>query len=340
MKTKLFYTLSLVALCLSSCSNDEVVETNKTAPIQFANAYVGKITRTVDPSFTTETLGEFGVYGWVTNNGTTGKIFDNEAVTSTDAGKNWTYANTQYWIAGGTYDFAAVAPKGNGTHAIVSASDAKITGFTSNGATDLVFATSTGITGKTSGNSAVQLNFKHQLSKIKLTFKNSIAENANIALKVTDVKITDAYETGDVTLSSVVASTTPPTWSNQAGELELTLGNVVDDNSETATLASSSSLAANNELLLIPSADTKAYTVTFNVSLIQSGVEFDPIALTAKISGIELKGGYAYNFTATLTESNVNGNDKLEPIEFAVSGFEEWIDTSGDASVESKSQAI
>ena len=206
---KIFLMGLATAAMLASCSQDETVEmAQNTRAISFSNAFVDNATRSVvDPSFTVATLGNFAVYGFTQN----GQIFDGVPVSSNDAGSTWTYNPIQYWVEGNQYAFAAIAP------ASVSVSGETLTGssvadykvgmtvsFTNDGKTDLLYANGGAFNADETFMASPQtvgLTFKHQLSKVKFSFKNNVSGAYNI--KVTDVKITDAKSTGTLTVSTV-----------------------------------------------------------------------------------------------------------------------------------------
>jgi hypothetical protein len=191
MKKKVLFGLAGAALLAVGCTNDETLEVSSTKEISFADAFVNNATKT-----TTDDLTSFDVYGYVTKDNTSSQIFSGDEVSK--SGTDWTYTNTQYWIAGGNYVFAAVAPheqKGVEVSVANSTTTTTIKDFVSDGDIDLIYATQTA-TGLASGNKKVALTFNHLLSKVKFTFENGFPTNSNISLKVTGVKINNAYSKG------------------------------------------------------------------------------------------------------------------------------------------------
>lgn len=184
---KVFFLGIAAATMLASCSKDETVDVPQGKAIGFSNTFVDNATRSVvDPSFKKETLPNFAVYGFTQK----GQIFDGVPVSSVDGGTSWTYSPTQYWVEGNQYAFAAIAP------ASVSVSDAELTGtsvadykvgmtvsFTNDGKTDLLYAAADPVNADDDFMASPQpvgLTFKHQLSKVKFSFKNSVGEVYNI----------------------------------------------------------------------------------------------------------------------------------------------------------------
>ena len=271
---KIFLIGLTAAAMLASCSNDETVEMAQQKAIGFSNAFVNNGTRSVvDPSFTTTSLNDFAVYGFTQN----GQIFDGVKVSK--GGAAWSYDNVQYWVPGNTYTFGAIAP-----HSAANVSDVKLpegatkvemkVAFTNTDAdqVDLLHAAPTQIAGTAvtpTYTEPVSMTFNHQLSKVKFSFQNSVGAGYNV--KVSNVKITDAYEKGTLTVGA-----TENTWSNQTDKaLVLNFGNVVADGAtadEAAVIANAATLESYNEKLMIPMVSSATYTVTFTVELFKDNV--------------------------------------------------------------------
>lgn len=331
------------AAMLASCSQDETVEmAQNTRAISFSNAFVDNATRSVvDPSFTVGTLGNFAVYGFTQN----GQIFDDVTVSSADNGSTWTYNPTQYWVEGNQYAFAAIAP------ASVSVSGETLTGssvadykvgmtvsFTNDGKTDLLYANGGAFNADETFMASPQtvgLTFKHQLSKVKFSFKNNVSGAYNI--KVTDVKITDAKSTGTLTVSTDAENV----WSDVGGTpLELAFGAAGTTDVSTAdAIAFGTEVETYNEQLMIPTASTESYNVTFTVELLNGTVSMGKYNHTATIENVELKLGYCYDFAAELNADNIvvdpdDPDAQLKPIEFKVNEISDWINTDVDQTID------
>lgn len=338
---KVFFLGIAAATMLASCSKDETVDVPQGKAIGFSNTFVDNATRSVDPSFTVATLPNFAVYGYTQN----GQIFDGETVSSVDGGTSWTYSPTQYWVEGNQYAFAAIAP------ASVSVSDAKLTGtsvddykvgmtvsFTNDGKTDLLYAAANNVDANDSfmaNPDPVSLTFKHQLSKVKFSFKNNVSGAYNI--KVTDVKITDAKRSGTLTVSTAADNA----WSNVGGDpLELSFGAAGTTDANTAeAIAFGTEVETYNEQLMIPTASTESYNVTFTVELLKDNVPMGTYHHTATIEGVELELGYCYDFAAELNAENIvvdpdDPDAQLEPITFTVYEISKWIDTNKDQTID------
>lgn len=331
MKQLFFIGLAATAM-LASCSNDETVEQAQSKAISFNNAFVNNGTRSVDdPSFTVQELQEsgFAVYGFNQN----GIIFNGTTVSYTN--NAWSYTPLQYWVAGNTYTFGAIAPAfaaGNNVSEVAVEEGATKVGmtvaFTNDGTTDLLHAAPAQIKNVTdSYNTPVSLTFGHQLSKVKFSFENAVGEGYYV--KVENVKITNAKQTGKLTIANNVDNA----WSEQAGSRELAFGNATEDNAKStdaAVFENGKTLESYKELLMIPTpaqlndADVE-YTVTFNVSLYQGETLVGTYDRSSVIKGVELKLGYCYDFLAKLTIGNIvsPGTDP-QPITFTVTEITDW----------------
>lgn len=324
---KIFLIGLTAAAMMASCSNDETVEMAQQKAISFSNAFVNNGTRSVvDPSFTTSTLKDFAVYGFTQK----GQIFTGEKVSGTTS-TGWSYDNVQYWVPGNTYTFGAIAPysvAGNVSNVTLPTGATKVemkVAFTNKDAdqVDLLHAAPTQIAGTdvtASYTTPVSMTFNHQLSKVKFSFENAVGVGYNV--KVSNVKITDAYKEGTLTVAAAGNN-----WSNQTDKtLELNFGNVVADASSTEAsfIANAATLESHNEKLMIPMGSSAIYTVTFTAELYKGGVLLGIYPHTVEIKNVEFKLGYCYNFKASLTHKNITGPDELNEIKFNVTSVGNW----------------
>ena len=328
-------TLLLVAaaVALVACSNEDTLVQQAPEAIGFDNAFVENSTRSVnDPSFNAGNMfSDFAVFGFV--EGAT--LFDGTRVAKAgDAGitdftdqekTGWKYNGTVYWIAGANYNFNAVAPLTDGGWTKTAANPTSTTlSFTNNGTTDLLYAYATA-QGKVSGNAAVAFTFRHTLSKVKFSFEN--AYNAtNATIKVRDVKITDAYTTGNVVLTNATA------WSAQSGKLELAFGNAVAEgatSTDALAFGFNTTLESYNELFMIPGAGpaevdgNNTYTVTFTVDLLVGGEKVKEYTHTINAVFAPVAGN-SYDLKATINAENIDPENEQEPIEFTVNTLPDW----------------
>lgn len=324
---KIFLIGLTAAAMMASCSNDETVEMAQQKAIGFSNAFVNNGTRSIyDPSFTTGSLQDFAVYGFTQN----GQIFNGDKVSKGgSASTGWSYANLQYWVPGNTYTFGAIAPHSvvaNVSGVALPENATKVemaVAFTNTDANqvDLLHAAPSQITGVTATyTTPVSMTFNHQLSKVKFSFQNSVGVGYNV--KVSNVKITDAFKEGTLTVAAA-----GNTWGNQTDKtLELNFGNVVANASSTeaSAIANAATLESYNEKLMIPMGSSAKYTVTFTAELFKDNVSLGIYNHRVEIKNVEFKLGYCYDFKASLTHKNITAEDELNPIEFAVTKVEDW----------------
>ena len=327
---RLILTLSAVAV-LISCSKDETVAVSNNSAIIFDNAFVENSTRAVDGSYTNDTLTEFEVYGTITNKSNqTANIFKQEKVqkgVSEGTGDVWKYnaANTQYWIAGNTYNFKAVVD-GNIKNVTEVTTDANgmptaIILKDASRQKDILYAEQLGKT-YTSGSKTIEFTFAHLMAKAKFTVKNAITTDSGYSYMVKDVKITNAAKDAVYTIGSGWATTT--------GKYTLSFGDIVDErliNNNTPAdyrpidMAYNTSGVSNYERLIIPTVTT-GIIVEFTCELYKSGVLIDKQTKTIQADNLTITKGNAYNFVISL------GNPG-EPIKFSVQAVNDW-DTDHD----------
>lgn len=198
MKKLFFFTLA--AALLAGCSYDETVDMAESHAVSFSNAFVNNGTRSVmDPSLTKTTLKDFAVYGFTEN----GQIFDGTVVETKDQGVTWTYSPLQYWVAGNTYTFSAIAPASTTVvnEALVDNKVNMTVSFTGDGKTDLLHAAPAPIKVDkvfAANPTPIRFTFNHQLAKVKFSFANQVGEGYQV--KVSAVKIIDAKQAGTLTV--------------------------------------------------------------------------------------------------------------------------------------------
>jgi surface protein len=256
MKTKLLLGLATAAM-LTACSNDELVSVNadNSNAIGFST-FVNKSTRATD--ITNSNLGDFNfaVYGYTkasADDAAWEPIFLNEKVygsgTVNNGDGSWQYDNLQYWEAGNSYHFHAIAPYGikeatdsigtqrdvrhweyeaGETSGATDYSKAKIT-FTNikkdeaAGEQDLIYAYQSE-TGKAKGetNDEVQFEFNHLLSRVKFRFIGDSNNPTNVSAKIKKVTLRGTYANGDY-------STDKNDWTNLGDTTSLIFGEGLHD---------------------------------------------------------------------------------------------------------------
>lgn len=345
---KKLFTILAVAATLVSCAKEDVVRENMGEAIGFDNAFVENSTRSVnDPSWSNGNLfSNFAVYGYVEN----APLFDNVQVSGSALNGEWTYTNTQYWIAGAKYNFAAIAPYANGDEGVFSVTKngndyvgTTVLPFTNTGINDVLYAQNAQVVGAANNNAKVAFTFRHILSKVKFSFQNGY--NASTAtIKVYDVKIENAYKTATATLG--VNSTA---WANQNDNtLVLEFGNASDAEATTnanesveVDYAYGATYESLNERFLIPgtapsvtydvknadgnvtTVNDNAYKVTFKVDLLVNNTLVKTYNHTA-YAAFAPEAGNAYDIKTVINAENIDPENKQEPIQFTVTKIDEW----------------
>lgn len=332
--------VAILALAAAACSNEDIVSVNREA-IGFDNAFINNSVRSVvDPSYSnTKLFGDFAVYGYVAGE-SSAAIFDGTQVSGTALNGEWTYTGTQYWINGADYTFHAVAPYNGGWNKSEAGIESVKLSFTNDGDTDLLFATKDyGVYSYNENQPVgkVGFNFRHVLSKVKFSFVNTY-NATNSFLRVSNIKIENAYATANATLNADTA------WADHAGTLELAFGNAnttEDDSAAVKFDTTVSEVESHNELLLIPGAVPSfekdsvvvpGYKVTFTVEVLVGdaviktynhvvAANFTPVA------------GYTYDLKAELSHENLDPEQPQEPIEFTVTSISEWDDTDENKTI-------
>ena len=321
---KKFFIMGMAAmgLALTACNNDETVEVAKGNAIGF-NSFVNKSTRGAADDVTLKNLGSFELYGWRGND----VLFNKPVVNVAENGTS-TYSPMKFWEAGKTYNFEAIAPKAGekGVEFVADKAGGTIT-FTNNATTDLLYVKAEE---KTMGAeiaaapAAVELNFAHQLARVKFTFKNTFPNTAAAKLTIKDVKIANAYKKGSITPAAANAK-----WTVDATNKNLEVAFANNTEKAPTDLVAGTGIGETDHMYLIPTADaTTEYIVTFTVTLDQGGVKTD-YNHTVKFN-TEQKQGLSYNYIAEINEKNINPdpNVQLFPIVFktTVSDWAEFAD--------------
>ena len=197
MKMRKFYLFAATALVLASCSSsDELGGTTSSSKkaIKFAAPFVGKTRATGDLDVNSIQNAKISVWGdqYINSWDEADKkdVFNNHVATlSYDAtSTQWNLNKIAFWEDGYKYDFAAVAPapaetgfKAEYTNGLVTISDIPVVQTIGNGSSssdadasaatksgdDILVAMKTGQTA-TSDNGAVQLSFRHILSRFSI----------------------------------------------------------------------------------------------------------------------------------------------------------------------------
>ena len=331
MKKILFAAVAVMAM--AACSNEDVISRPALPVIGFDNAFVENSTRAAD--INADNLANFGVYGSVVNSSKQqGMIFANQEVTKTASG--YKYSPEQYWIAGAKYDFVAFAPYQSGanatwTYSLTASTAAENGTITFDNAKaganqDFLFAATACTTPETFNKKpdAVGFIFNHMLSRVKFTFTNGTAAANNLTFKVTDVVLKSIPAKGKLPVSKPTASTaiTTGAWTivADAGTFDKDFDDAITETANDNDVIAATASAATTHYYLIPNSAT--YTVEFNVTLYQAGVNLGTYDRSANVA-LVLGKGMSYNVKAELNADTAL-DEPLYPIEFKVDGVENW----------------
>lgn len=309
MKKLFVMTLAATAM-LASCSSDDTMEVPQSkSAITFA-AFINKSVRATDA--TLDNLGSISVYGWRDDD----CIFNKQIVTVGTNGTG-TYTPVQYWQAGHTYSFEAVAPTSVDGASFTAQRTGGSFNYTNNASIDLLYAKAANVTTASplTDPGAVHFTFKHLLSRVKFTFNNTFAANDAAKITISNVKITNAYANGTITPAADGAA-----WEVSNNSLQVAFDEA--DTDALKDLAANTGTGATTPMYLIP-ATSPSYKVKFDVTLNQNGAT-TIYHHTATIT-TTMAMGMSYNFVANINASNVDPANELFPIEFTAEVVE-WKD--------------
>jgi hypothetical protein len=261
--------------------------------------------RATDPSYGAVALTKFNVYGTVTGTGNgTVNIFAGDEVTGTVGNNVWACANKQYWIAGASYNFAAVA---SGNVATTDANGMPTTISTianaNNNVEDLLYATATA-TGKATGNGKVNFTFDHMLSKAFFTVTSNTEGGYYYSVK--NIKVAN-YSAGTYTVGGSWAGTT-------AEDVEF--GDITKVTKESGAKTNTT------QMLLIPTTDD--FMVTFTVEIYKDN-QLLGTTNYEKTVDTDLVMGNVYDFRLALSVG--------ELIEFTVTTNPTWTPATGGTQI-------
>lgn len=326
MKKKVFWLAAMaVTVSMASCSLEEVVEQPTPQAIGFSS-FVGKPTKAVTQTEKTN-LGSFQVYGGYETNTS---VFEGVSVTSDNNGNTWNYMNTQYWVPGQSYKFAAMGPSGNDINTKLSfdyttghlkLTDYEVTDLAT-GSKDFVYATAARDNSVSEDYSAVSFTFGHIMSWIKIKFVHKMTPGYKIT--VSDVTVA-GVKTG-ATFNGTGTST--GTWSTPLSS-EATFSNQTPVNNGLTTadafcqvdfIAIPQTINANDFVISFKLKVQDNATGSYLVGSDAGGVDFST-TLTAEQ---KWNVNNIYVYTADLTSNVLD----LQPINFSVQEVSGWGDTN------------
>lgn len=327
---RVLFALFLVA-SLAACSKENTVATAPKLPISFGNVFIENSTRAEEAPesvfHTTSTLREFFVYGNVKGENDIAKLYQYDRVYIPNDATSWWCDAIQYWIAGCTYNFAAVTDVA-ATDVTVDVNGMPATiAYDATTQKDLLYAENKNITtdpqsgepsvGVTNGQvNPVPFTFNHLLSKVMFTFTNGFSSDSDVQLKVVDIKIHNAAKTATYKVNDTDETPTYK-WDGAVKTYFATLdanGDLVD---RTGTIDfgatvefDPATVGESKSRLLIP--DTQQFYITFTVEHNKGG---QPTNKTITTQPVELVQGQFYNFTTELNSGNVEG---VAPVVFNI----------------------
>ena len=318
---KLVLSIFAVAALASCFQNEEFVGAGNNTTIEFADAYVGGVTKAIDGSYSnTNMFDKFQVYGTLENNGAVANIFAGVDVMKGGAGWYYDDAYTTYWISGNTYNFKAiVAGNEAGETAVAVDADGMPTTITLSDASaqnDILYAEKLDIN-YTGNAEPVRFVFEHLLAKAKVSVRNIIPVDNGGYYVVKDVKLTNAIESATYTIDT-------KSWANHAGDYVLEFGHIVaaDETNEGANaieLGLNGKGSSNYERLIVPQANCPL-TISINCAYYDRNDKEHLSPVVKEISTVaNIEAGKAYNFVLTLAEPG-------EKIEFDVLDITDWVE--------------
>lgn len=324
MKKNIFLWVAVFAVgAMSSCSVDKVVDQAEARYIGF-DPFANKVTRRLDATaFGHSNFDVWGKYDEV-------EVFAGKTVSWQTS--SWTYQPLVPWVAGKTYEFAAIAPHVEDASYDYENNQYTLGDITVNATpvTQIDYMTATPKPSVGSGSNLVSFDFNHILSKIDFKFQPKIADpNAWPSPVKIDIK--------KITLAQVntVNTYNADNWgtSNTSGTFEKGDGSAIYG---TTTYNGSDVTALQNQFswLVVPQTDTeasnRALTITFDVFTQDATGAYNVKVLTDKVATVEIATDWAANTVYTYTVyigSDVLGQDAY--ITFDVNSVS-WGTTSSD----------
>ena len=309
---KKYLYIAIAAATFASCSQDEVMEVAEKQTIQFGNTFVGNSTRAVDPSYSSNTIQSFQLFGTVNNVSIYNDVkVENKtaADANDDAGYNkvWYCPVTQYWIEGASYKFVAIVDgdKKNVTETTIVNGMPTSISYTADGVTDLLCQTVT--RNNNTDYSTVGFTFNHLLSKVKFTVENTTPKATKFQHEITGIKISNAYSANTYNVTADTWGTTPTAaTSGQSFDNIVVANNASSDSPVTTDSA--------NEKLLIPGLTSVTVEFTHTLYYLSTNEQGEQVkekvtetaytgdkALTASIkNGMLANNSYNFKFSVSV----------------------------------------
>lgn len=351
MKKSLFL-LGATAAMLSSCSNQEVMDVADYAnqPIKFST-YVNKNTRTSD--VTNDSFSKFWVFAQnkAASSAEWADVFINVQVNKI-GDQNWQPVNVYYWEKDKEFRFAGYANGENQLENTIvsynagSTDDNSSTGlltfkeYSTDGKNDLVAAMGNENNytwdGSTGDAPAVEMTFRHMLSKLTFTFKTQMAntytvEVNNLRIENATTKSTGTYHkdnNGTIKWNSDGLSNYTGTY---------TFENIPNVTTDAANEQGYFSQMCAPLYVIPQSCGTLKVNFTVNVKNkagervgeqnFVADLKYTQSSAETTLQENTWTAGYHYNYTAELKMEDINTDPNARPIRFDVT-VDKWKETN------------
>lgn len=315
---KFFVMGAVVFASLSACSPDLGPVAVNDGSIKFVSVQ----TRATDETELSDLQKDesFQVFGYNKKETEIKTVFDN-VKPKWDGVSTWTTTDIKYWEDAKNYNFYAFYP----AQAVDASYEQASFVFDGNGAIDLVAAVNSEVVGNVF-NSAVALNFKHQLSRVAINFINKF-NDPNITIEVLEVVVSDVETGAKFTFvaphsaaNQIEPILTEPTTDNLTFTFDGNVNSIVG--AEVGVTSYNS--GKTNYMYFLPTADAKAYNLSCKIKYINNLTSPATVKEVLYPAGDEVltlsetkyEAGQSYVFSA-------NVYDELNPITFSVS-VESW----------------
>lgn len=322
MKKYLFMAVAVLA-SLTACQKDpeQVLVNDGTIKFMSVETRATEVTDIDDFKKTGEET--FQVFGYI--KGENNVLWESGVYPKWDGTSTWETETAKYWADAKYYNFYAFYPAQTLETKTYEATSFV---FDGDGQTDLVAAANCEILGNVF-NTAVALNFKHQLSRVAINFVNKF-NDPNITIEVLDVVVSDVETGATFTFtapSSAAQEIVPTLTATTKDNLTFTF----DDNKNSivgAELGQTTTYNAgkSNYMYFLPTSEEKAYNLSCKIKFINNNtnpattkeVTYPKTGETLTLNANKYLAGDSYVFTA-------NVYDELNPITFTVD-VEPWGD--------------
>lgn len=334
-KSILFASLAAALMSVTSCSS-----TSDEAPVETTGGISFSSTLNKSRALNSiEDLNTFYVYG--SKDGSE-NLFLDQLVGRASANDTWEYtyngaATKPKWVAGSYYKFYAYSSdngkiKGTVNYDATNGLTFKdVYAGSPNSNYDIVYATAEQV-GKMTDNSRVSFRFKHILSQINVTFKNTTtnAQNVPYNVKINSINFANCEVMGDFDGTSWTFSDTK----EPGNGISKTPLYFVDNNKTSTDNFALNETKSTVAMYEIPHdyVNDEPVVFRFNVTITNANDPKDTVTKTLQASfNPEWKMGYKYNYTIPV--SLFSSNDYIE---FNAVSLDDWNEgaTSGTLTIQ------